>query len=114
MNIIVELLKEGYLKQDDSVNMARLTKPAKVPACTKDMTLETYFKWIETQNEFNEDVPPNTVYQDFVENLMLNKDIRRLPQFVGEHVVSVLEKKKNKTVRKVIELLDVKYGRTRI
>ena len=56
-----------------------LTKPAKVPTWTKDITLETYIKQIETQNEVNEDVPTNTKYQDFVENLMLNKDIRGLP-----------------------------------
>merc|ERR1712030_63092 len=53
-------------------------------------------------------------YQDFVENLKLNKDIKGLPRFVGEHVLPVLEKKQDHNVKKVLELLDVKYGRTRI
>ena len=56
----------------------------------------------------------NTKYQDFMESLKLNKDIRRLPQFVAIHVLPVLEKKKGQSVKKVIELLDIKYGRTQI
>ena len=55
----------------------------------------------------------NTKYQDIVENLKLNQDIRGLPGIVGEHVLPVLEKKQDQTIRKVIELLDVKYGRTK-
>ncbi len=62
----------------------------------------------------NEEVPTNTKYQDFVENLKLNKDIKGLPRFVGEHVLPVLEKKQDQNVKRVLELLDVKYGRTRI
>ena len=41
MNTLVESLKEGSLKKDESVKTARLTKPAKVPTWTKDIMLET-------------------------------------------------------------------------
>ena len=71
-----------------------------------------YIKQLETWSEVNQDVPMNTNYQDFVENLKLNKDIKGLLWFVGEHVLPVLEKKKDKTVKKVIELLNAKYRRT--
>ena len=111
MSVLVESLKA---KKDDVVRPARVTKPAKVPTWTKDISLETYIKQIETWNEVNEDVPTNTKYQDFVENLKMNKDVKGLPRFVGEHVLPVLEKKQDQNVKKVLELLDVKYGRTRI
>ena len=52
--------------------------------------MEMYIKQIETWNEVNEDVPPNTKYQDFVESLKVNKDIQGLPRFVGEHLLPVL------------------------
>ena len=39
MNVLVESLKA---KKDDFVRPARVTKPAKVPTWTKDITLETY------------------------------------------------------------------------
>ena len=87
MNVLVESLNT---KKDDSVRMARVTKSAKVPTWSKDISLETYIKQIETWNEVNEDVPTNTKYQDFIENLKLNKDIKGLPRFVGEHVLPVL------------------------
>merc|ERR1712030_208507 len=103
MNVLVESLNA---KKDDSVRPARVTKPAKVPTWTKDITLETYIKQIETWNEVNEDVPTNVKYQDLVENLKINKEIKGLPRFVGEHVLPVLEKMQDQTVKKVLELLE--------
>ena len=38
--MLVEFLKEGSLKKDDSVKTARLTKPAMVPIWTKTKILE--------------------------------------------------------------------------
>ena len=78
------------------------------------MSLETYIKQLETWAEINEDVPEYIKYQDFIESLKTNKDIKGLPGFVAEHVLPVLEKKPDKTVKKVIELLDFIYGRTQI
>ena len=85
-----------------------------MPSWTKDLSLETYIKQIETWNEVNEDVPLNTKYQDFVESLKVNKDIQGLPKFVGKHVLPVLERKQDQLVKRVLEILQTKYGRTRM
>ena len=37
---------------------------------------------------------------------MVNKDIKDLPRYVGEHILPVLE------LKQVLELLEVKYGRS--
>ena len=52
-------------------------------------------------------------YNDLVESLKLNKDIKDLPRYVGEYIFPVLEKKQDQTIKKVIDLLEVKYGRSR-
>ena len=78
------------------------------------MMLETYVKQLEAWNEVNEDVSAHTKFQDFIDNLKLNKEIKGLPRFVGEHILPVLGTKRDQNVKKVIELLDIKYGRTHI
>ena len=40
----------------------KLTKPAKVPSWTKDMSLETYVKQLTTWQEINEDIPEFAKY----------------------------------------------------
>ena len=77
---LVDSLKTKEEKTVSEVRTARVTKPAKVPSWTKDLTLETYIKQVETWNDVNEDVPSNTKYQDFVEGLKKNKEIRGLPK----------------------------------
>ena len=52
-------------------------------------------------------------YHDFVESLKVNKDVKGLPRFVAEHVLPVLEKKTDQTIKKVLEIIDVKYRRKR-
>ena len=52
-------------------------------------------------------------YHDLMESLKSNKDIKDLPRYIEEHVLSVLEKKQDQTIKKVLELLEVKYGRSR-
>ena len=37
-----------------------------------------------------------------------------MPKYVGEHVLPVLETKVNQTLKKVLEILILKYGRTRV
>ena len=59
-----------------------------------------YVKHIETWNEVNEDVPPNTKYEDFVESLTTNKEIKGCPHFVGEHVLPVMEWNEDQVVKK--------------
>ena len=45
-----------------------LTKPAKVPMWTKDITLETYTKQINTWSEVLKDIPEHGKYADLVES----------------------------------------------
>ena len=78
MSKIVETMKTKQ-EFNAEVRTARVTKPAKVPSWTKDISLETYIKQIETWNEVNEDVPTNTKYQDFIESLKTNKEVKGLP-----------------------------------
>ena len=76
MNVLMDSLKT---KNDDVVRPAKLTKPAKGPTWTKDLTLEVYVKQVRAWNDASEDIPVNTKYHDFVESLKLNKEIHGLP-----------------------------------
>ena len=77
------------------------------------MSLETYTKQITTWTGINEDVPEYVKFHDFIEELKKNKDIKGLQRYVAEHILPVLIKKTDQTLEKVVELLDVKYGRSR-
>ena len=90
--------------------VTKLTKTAKVLSWSKDMTLETYAKPLQTQTDILEDIPEFVKFQDLVENLINNKEIKGLPRYVGEHVLPVLEKKNNQTFKHEFELPDLKYG----
>ena len=46
------------------------------------LNLEILVKQIETWDEEKEDVPPNTKYQDFLESLETNKEIKGHPNFL--------------------------------
>ena len=91
----------------------KLTKPAKAPSWSKDMSLETYTKQITAWWEIYEDVPEYVKFHDIIEELKKNKDIKGLQRFVAEHILPVLVKKTDQTLDKVVGLLDTKYGRTR-
>ena len=53
---------------DAGVNrVSKLTKPAKVPSWTKDMSLETYTKQLTTWTGINEDVPEYVKYHNLIE-----------------------------------------------
>ena len=119
--LVRSLKREGERLREDSfeepsgnlAKVAKLTKPAKVPTWTKDLTLETFSKQLLTWSDILEDIPPYVKYADLIESLKLNKDVKGLPKFVGEHILPVLEKKTDQTIDKVLVLLDTKYGRTR-
>ena len=53
-----------------------LTKPTKVPVCTKDLTLETYIKQIQSWSDVLEEIPEHVKYADLIESLKTNKDIK--------------------------------------
>ena len=77
------------------------------------MSLDTYTKQIMTLTGINEDVPEYVKFYDLIEELKKNKDVKELPRYVAEHILSVLIKKTDQTLEKVIKFLDLKYGRSR-
>ena len=72
------------------------------------MTLETYIKQMETWSEINENIPEFVKYHNFVESLKINKKIKGLPLFVEYYILPILDKKTDQSVKKVLELLDIK------
>ena len=91
-----------------------LTKPVKVPVWTKDITLETYIKQIQSWSDVLEEVPEHVKYADLIESLKTNTQIKGLPKYIGEHVLPVLETKVDQTLKKVLDILILKYGHTRV
>ena len=77
------------------------------------MSLEKYVKQIMTWTGINEDVPEYVKFHHLIEELKKNKDIKGLQRYVTEHVLPVFIKKTDQTLDKVVELLDMKYGRSR-
>ena len=73
--------------------MAKLLKRAKIPTWTKDLTLETYMKQLLTWSDILEDISEYVKYQDLMESLKTNKEVKELPKYVGEHILPTLEKK---------------------
>ena len=59
------------------------------------------------------DVPENTQFQDLVESLKHNKDIKGLAKYVGEHILTTLNTVVKQKVKEVIDHLEIRYGRTR-
>ena len=96
---LVSSLKDNIVKtpSDSSVpvsaqyGVTKLTKPVKVSIWSRNMTLETFIKQLETWSELNEEVPEFMKYNDLVESLKQSKDIKDLPRYVAEHVLPVLD-----------------------
>merc|ERR1711867_166827 len=104
---------ENLIKQLQGKH-SKLVKPAKVPSWTKGMKLEAYLKALEVWTEMNKDVSEAVRFQDVIESLKINKEIEGLAQYVGEHVIPKLDTIEKHTVREIVKLLKLKYGRTRI
>ena len=79
----------------------------------RHLSLETYIKQLEMWADINEDIPEYVKYQDIIENLNVNKEIKGLPWYTREHVLPTLDKKPDQTVKQVLELLDPKYSQIR-
>ena len=108
------------VKTTDSVSVTSggnkaklLTKPTKVPTWTQDLTLETFSKQLQTWSDILEEIPEYVKYQDLMESLKTNKEIKRLPKYVRQHILPILERKQDQTMKKVLEILSLKYGQTR-
>ena len=92
----------------------KLGKPAKVPGWTKEMKLDVYLKALEVWMETNKDVSEGVRYQDVIESLKMNKEIEGLAKYVGEHILTKLDTVEKWKVKKITELLKLRYGRTMI
>ena len=95
-----------------SQKSTKLTKPAKVPSWTNDMSLETYVKQLTTWQQINEDIPEFAKYHELIEELKRNKDIKGLQKFLADHILPVIETKEDQNVKKVVTLLNERYGGT--
>ena len=92
----------------------KLVKSAKVPSWSKGMKLDVYVKALEVWMEMNKDVGEAVRFQDVIESLKMNKEIEGLAKYIGEHVIGRLETIEKHKVKEIVELLKLKYGRTRI
>ena len=61
----------------------------------------------------NEDLPEFVKYHELIEELKKNKDIKGLQKFLADHILTVILNKSDQNVKKVISLLNKRYGRTR-
>merc|ERR1712240_121370 len=104
---------ESSTAMETSSRTMKLAKPVKVPSLTKDMSLETYAKQIATWTDLNEDVPENAKYHDLIEELKRNTAIKGIHKYVADHILPTLIQKTDKTLEKVVQILDKKYGRSR-
>merc|ERR1712112_399306 len=93
---------------------AKLIKPAKVPSWSKGMRIDSYKKSIEVWMENNKDLPQTIRYQEVLESIKLNKEIEGLAEYIGEHVIEKLDTLEKQTVKNLMDLLDIKFGRTRL
>ena len=63
---------------------AKLTMPVKVSTSTKDLTLDTYAKQLQTWSDILEEILEYAKYQDLMESLKTTKEMKGLPKYVGE------------------------------
>ena len=90
-------------REESAKHPSKVIKPAKVPTWSKEMSLETFEKQIQAWSQINEDVPEYSRYQDLVEGLKTNKEVKGLPGYVNDHILKVLEKKEDQTVVRILE-----------
>ena len=112
-----ELLQGLQNMTDAIVNGNRsnkLVKPARVPSWSKGMRFDVYAKSLQVWMEMNKDLSEAVRYQDVIESLKMNKEIEGLAQYVGEHVIGRLDTIEKQKVKEIVELLKLKYGRTRM
>ena len=94
MNKIVESQNANIATIIESMKVkenktAKLIKPAKVQAWTKEMTLAMYLKALKAWMEQNKDISEHVRFNDVIELLKMNKDVNGLAKYVGEHILPV-------------------------
>ena len=75
--------------------------------------METYVKQLTAWQQINEDILETAKYHELIEELKKNKEIRGLQKFLADHILPVIETKEDQNVKKVVTLLNERYGRTR-
>ena len=91
---------------------AKIVKPARVPAWTKEMTWAVYLKALEAWMEQNKDLSEAVKYQDVMESLKQNKEVNELLEYIGKHIYPALDTVETQTVQQVIVILKRKHGKT--
>ena len=76
--------------KEEHAKPSKVIKPARVPAWSKDMSLEVFEKQIKAWSDINSDIPEYNRYQDLIKGLKLNKEIKGLPCFVNDLVLKLL------------------------
>ena len=92
---LLQVKKRELSPNTNTQRPAKLTKPARVPSWTKDMSLETYVKQLTTWQQINEDIPEFAKYHELIEELKRNKEIKGLQRFLAEHILPVVLKKED-------------------
>ena len=78
------------------------------------MTLETFERQLDIWKISNADIPESMQFQDLVESLKLNKEIKGLAKYVSEHFLTALNTAETQKIREIVVCLKTRYGRTRL
>ena len=104
MTTLVQSIKDTFTKDEASTasnttagstgttgttagRVTKLTKPIKVRTWSRNMSLHTFIKQVQTWTEINDEIPEFIKFHKFMESLKTNKDIKGLPCYVGEHIL---------------------------
>ena len=103
----------GSTSSSTTSKVTKLTKLIKIRTWSRNISLETFKKQLQSWTDSNEEIPEFLKYHELIKSSKSNRDIKDLPRYVGEHVLPVLLLKRDQTITKAIKLLEVKYGRSR-
>jgi len=90
MEIMRQICKT--FKSNGDNRPSTLVMPSKVPIWSKEITLEIYLKHIDLWVTNISEIEKDTKYQYLVESLKINKDMKGLGKYVGEHILPILDK----------------------
>ena len=69
------------------------------------MMLDVYLKVLEVWMETNKDVSEGVRFRDVIESLKINKEIEGLAKYIGEYILTKLNKVEKQKVKEITELL---------
>ena len=73
----------GLTSSSTTSKVTKLTKLIKVLTWSRNMSLETFKKQLQTWTDSNEEITEFLKYHELMESLKSNKDIKDLPRYVG-------------------------------